>query len=53
MTKDEELQQLRQEHTALREQVAQFRQCIHELDAQLTKESHNSHLTPSSDRFYR
>ncbi len=53
MTKDEELEQLRQEKSALQEQVAVLSRRIHELEARLAKESHNSHLPPSSDRFHR
>ena len=53
MTKDEELEQLRQENSALRDQVAQLSERISVLEAQLAKDSHNSHLPPSSDRFHR
>lgn len=53
MTKDEELEQLRQENSALREQVTLLRERISALEAQLAKDSHNSHLPPSSDRFGR
>jgi transposase len=53
MTKDEELEQLRQENSALREQVALLSERISALEAQLAKDSHNSHLPPSSDRFHR
>src|SRR5216683_8015538 len=53
MTKDEELDQLRQEHTALRDQVTFLSERISVLEAQLAKDSHNSHLPPSSDRFGR
>ncbi len=53
MTKDEELEQLRQENSALRDQVRLLSERISELEAQLTKDSHNSHLPPSSDRFHR
>jgi transposase len=53
MTKDEELEQLRQENSALREQVARLSERISVLEAQLAKDSHNSHLPPSSDRFHR
>jgi transposase len=53
MTKDEELEQLRQENAALREQVALLSERINVLEAQLAKDSHNSHLSPSSDRFHR
>src|SRR3989442_7839648 len=53
MTKDEELEQLQQENTALREQVALLSERISVLEAQLAKDSHNSHLPPSLDRFHR
>src|SRR5438477_9544036 len=53
MTKDEELDQLRQENSALRDQVRLLSERISELEAQLSKDSHNSHLPPSSDRFHR
>jgi transposase len=53
MTKDEELEQLRQENSALREQVTLLSERISALEAQLAKDSHNSHLPPSSDRFGR
>src|SRR5215469_9312316 len=53
MTTDEELEQLRQENSALREQVRVLSERISALEAQLAKDSHNSHLPPSSDRFHR
>src|SRR2546425_7715086 len=53
MTKDEELEQLRQENIVLRNQVTLLSERISELEAQLKKDSHNSHLPPSSDRFGR
>ena len=53
MTKDEELEHLRQENRVLREQVAQLSERISVLEAQVAKDSHNSHLPPSSDRFQR
>src|SRR5712692_1637777 len=53
MTKDEELEQLRQENRVLRDQVARLSERINVLEAQLVKDSHNSHLPPSSDRFHR
>ncbi len=53
MIKDEEMEQLRQENTALRDQVARLSERISVLEAQLAKDSHNSHLPPSSDRFQR
>src|SRR5260221_10097394 len=53
MTKDEELDQLRQENTTLRDQVTRLSERISVLEAQLAKASHNSHLPPCSDRFHR
>ncbi len=53
MTKDEELNQLREENTALRAQVAWLTERLSVLEAQQAKDSHNSHLPPSSDRFHR
>jgi transposase len=53
MTKDEELEQLRQENSALRDQVALLSERISVLEAERSKDSHNSHLPPSSDRFQR
>jgi transposase len=53
MTTDEELEQLRQENSALRDQVRVLSERISDLEAQLAKDSHNSHLPPSSDRFHR
>jgi transposase len=60
MTKDEEIQQLRQENESLREGLKQalmaidFLQArVKELEQQKAKDSHNSSLPPSSDRFVR
>src|SRR6266436_4431102 len=67
MTPEEELRQLRQENTMLREVIQQQRELIEQLQKQvanqteqvkalqdrLSKDSHNSHLPPSSDRFVR
>src|SRR2546427_8811140 len=67
MTPEEELRQLRQENTMLREVIQQQRELIEQLQKQvanqteqvkalqdrLSKDSHNSHLPPSSDRFTR
>jgi hypothetical protein len=67
MSPDEELQALRQENTALKSLNAelqgklaeasaaweQMSQRVKELEERLTKDSHNSHLPPSSDRFSR
>jgi len=53
MTTDEELNQLREENTALRAQVAWLTERLSVLEAKPAKDSHNSHLPPSSDRFHR
>jgi transposase len=53
MTKDEEVEHLRQENSTLRDQVRMLSERISELEARLAKDSHNSHLPPSSDRFHR
>ncbi|MFL5667692.1 MAG: IS66 family transposase [Ktedonobacteraceae bacterium] len=53
MTKDEELELLRQENAALREELAQVKEQLHRLQEQGGKDSHNSSLPPSSDRFVR
>src|SRR5438128_3295850 len=67
MKPEEELIQLRAENQALREQIeqrdnqlaqrdeqiAQLQQRLQALEERLAKDSHNSHLPPSSDRFVR
>src|SRR5260370_21707753 len=60
MSNDEELQSLRQENEALRqalqgatETIAQLHEQLSKLQEQQAKDSHNSHLPPSSDRFVR
>ncbi len=67
MTQEEELIQLREENRVQREQIgmqqehlrqrdeviAQLLQRVHTLEERLSKDSHNSHLPPSSDRFVR
>ena len=60
MTPEEELLELRQENKALHERlaqrdelIAQLQQQVQALEEQLAKDSHNSHLPPSSDRFVR
>ena len=60
MTSEEELLQLRQENTDLHERlaqrdalIAQLQQRVQVLEERLAKDSHNSHLPPSSDRFVR
>jgi transposase len=60
MTPEEELLQLRQENKELHERLAQrdaliahLQQRMQVLEERLAKDSHNSHLPPSSDRFVR
>jgi len=67
MTAEEEVVYMRQEKGLLQEQLAQrdevithmqheivlLREQVHALQEQLKKDSHNSHLPPSSDRFHR
>src|SRR5712692_768449 len=67
MTPEEELHELRQEKRQLQEQLAQrddqiaqmqrqlvlLSEQVHALQDRLKKDSHNSHLPPSSDRFGR
>jgi transposase len=67
MTAEEELIQLRRDKQQLQEQLAQrdeliaqmqqqlamFSEQVQTLQAQLKRDSHNSHLPPSSDRFHR
>lgn len=60
MTQEEELIQLRQEKKVLLEQlaqrdelIAQLLQRMQTLEERLAKDSHNSHLPPSTDRFVR
>ncbi len=67
MTQEEELHQLREENAALRTENAALRtenQALHQqiavldsrlkqIEERLAKDSHNSHLPPSSDRFAR
>jgi transposase len=63
MTPEEELQALREENAALKaqvaellplqEQVAHLQEQVKQLTSRLAKDSHNSHLPPSSDRFAR
>ncbi len=49
----EELIQLRQENSQLREQVKQLTEEVKRLQEQQAKNSQNSSLPPSSDRFSR
>lgn len=53
MTAEEELIQLRQENSQLREQVKQLTEEVKRLQEQQAKNSQNSSLPPSSDRFSR
>jgi transposase len=60
MTPEEELLELRQENNDLQkrlaqqdELIAQLQQRVQALEERLAKDSHNSHLPPSSDRFSR
>ena len=60
MTPEERLGEMEQENTVLREQltqrdelIEQLQQRLHLLEERLSKNSHNSHLPPSSDRFVR
>jgi len=67
MKPEEELSQLRAENQGLREQIeqrdqqlaqrdeliAQLQERLHALEERVAKDSHNSHLPPSSDRFGR
>jgi transposase len=60
MTPEERIQQLEQEKSVLQEQlaqrdalIAQLLQRVQTLEERQAKDSHNSHLPPSSDRFVR
>jgi hypothetical protein len=53
MAEEEELIYLRQENSQLREQVKQLTEEVKRLQEQLAKNSQNSSLPPSSDRFSR
>lgn len=60
MTSHERLIELEQENTWLKEQleqrdelIAQLQQRLEVLEKRMNKDSHNSHLPPSSDRFVR
>ena len=63
MTQEEELQALREENAVLKaqvaellplkEQVAHLQEQVKQLRSRLAKDSHNSHLPPSSERFGR
>ncbi len=53
MTTEEELEHLRAENAVLRERVAELESQVQALQEYLAKDSHNSSLPPSSDRFHR
>jgi len=60
MTPEEQIEQLKEEKRLLQEQLAQrdalieqLLQRVQALEERLGKDSHNSHLPPSSDRFVR
>jgi transposase len=53
MKSEEDWQRLEQENQALREMVALLQLQVKQLQDQLSKNSRNSHLPPSSDRFAR
>lgn len=53
MSTEEELAALRAENAALRERVAELEAQVQALQEYLAKDSHNSSLPPSSDRFHR
>lgn len=53
MTAEEELIELRQRNSLLEEQVKQLTEQVKRLQEQLAKNSQNSSLPPSSDRFVR
>ena len=53
MRSEEDWQRLEQENQALREMVALLQLQVKQLQDQLSTNSHNRHLPPSSDRFAR
>jgi transposase len=53
MSKDEELEHLRQENKQLKERVAQLEALVQKLQEQIAKDSQNSSKPPSSDGFKR
>src|SRR5215472_16814306 len=53
MTPDERIAELEAENAALREQVTVLAERLHELEARVAKDSHNSSKPPSSDGLAR
>ena len=53
MDKDQEIQELKAALQEALSTITQLNQRVQELEARLSKDSHNSHLPPSSDRFAR
>src|SRR5258708_38742887 len=53
MTEEEELIQLREQNSLLQEQVKQLTEEVKQLQEHVAKNSQNSSLPPSSDRFSR
>ncbi len=53
MDKDQEIQELKAGLQEALSTITQLNQRVQELEARLAKDSHNSHLPPSSDRFAR
>lgn len=53
MTSDERIAELEAENAALREQVTVLAERLHELEARMAKDSHNSSKPPSSDGLFR
>src|SRR5690242_18573785 len=53
MDKDQEIEQLKAALQEALQMIAVLRQQVQDLEARRSKDSHNSHLPPSSDRFAR
>src|SRR5213593_1497027 len=51
--RDEQLAQRDEQISQMQQQMAWMSEQMQALQAQLKKDSHNSHLPPSSDRFHR
>src|SRR5207249_10968433 len=51
--RDEQLAHRDEQISQMQQQMAQMSEQMQALQAQLKKDSHNSHLPPSSDRFHR